>query len=282
MKSTHCYPLAAMVFAVVSLSGCLEIPVSEEINSNQGEYLVERCQRVPVSKDFGGGLSPQFDLVSWNIHKLQQGSWQAELTRLASGSDLLLLQEAVNSAGLASWFATHGWQWQQSVAFRYENLSAGVLTAAKTSEVYTCAIRVPEPAIRIPKSSLVTLYPLQGSRYPLLVMNIHGINFELGLAAYKRQFTTLLAMSRRYPGPVIVAGDFNTWDEKRQLLLTTLLRKYRFDEANFTPDSRRRFFAHPLDHIYYRGLTVLSAEAPASSGSDHAPLRIRFDSGNNK
>lgn len=276
MKQAVLYPLVAAAFVSVGLAGCLEIPVSEVLNSERGEHLVERCQRVPLSKEFVGGVPPEFELVSWNIHKQQAASWQSELTHLAANSDLLLLQEAVNAKGLSSWLSGRGWQWQQSVAFRYQELSAGVLTAAKIGDVYTCAIRVPEPAIRIPKSSLVTLYPYQGSRYPLLVINIHAINFELEMASYKQQINGLLTMSQRYPGPTIVAGDFNTWNEKRQLLVTRLLNKHHFKEASFSPDSRSRFFSQPLDHIFYRGMSVVQAEAISTAGSDHAALRIRF------
>ena len=276
MKQAVCYPLLCVAIALLGLSGCLEIPGSEVINSSQGEHLVERCQRIPLSKGFSGGVPAEFELLVWNIHKQQHVSWQPELTRLAANSDLLLLQEAMNTDELVRWFAAQGWQWQQSVAFRYEEHSAGVLTAAKTSDVYACAIRVPEPAIRIPKSSLVTLFPRQGSSYPLLVINIHAINFELGIAAYKQQVNSLLAMSRHYPGPVIVAGDFNTWSEKRQLLVTTLLHQYKFNEVSFSPDVRTRVFSQPLDHLFYRGLSVAQSEAIPSSGSDHVPLRIRF------
>ena len=39
-----------------------------------------------------------------------------------------------------------------------------MLTAAVIPDVYACAFRYPEPGIRIPKSSLISLYPLEESR----------------------------------------------------------------------------------------------------------------------
>ena len=150
MKQAVCYPLVSVAIAALCLSGCLEIPGSEVINSNQGEHLVERCQRIPLSKGFSGGVPAEFELLVWNIHKQQHVSWQPELTRLAANSDLLLLQEAVNTDELVRWFAAQGWQWQQSVAFAMRGILQG------------CSPR-PKPVMYMPVRSAF-LNPLSASQ----------------------------------------------------------------------------------------------------------------------
>lgn len=73
-------------------------------------------------------------------------------------------------------------------------------------------------------------------------------------------------MTRNYQGPVIVAGDFNTWSDKRRLLLQNALARYQFQEASYQPDERTRVAGLPLDHLFYRGLTLSQGEAVSSDG----------------
>ncbi len=258
------------------LTACLEIPSEEVIYSQQGEQLVDRCSHVPVRQGFAGGLPADFQVLVWNLQKLQAPSWQRELSRWGESSELLLLQESQDAPALAAWLAERQFKWQQVAAFRFKERASGVLNGATVEQVYSCSVRTPEPSTRLPKSSLLSLYPLQGSRYPLMVINVHSVNFELGMASYKQQLTQLAKLTRKYQGPVIVAGDFNTWGDKRRVLLESTMARYQLQPVNFEPDERTRVAGLPLDHLFYRGLSVTQAEAVASDGSDHNPLRVGF------
>ncbi len=267
---------SALLAGCFLLTACLEIPTEEVIYSQVGEQLVDRCTHVPARQGFPGGLPADFTVLVWNLHKLQDPNWQNELTRWGKTSDLLMLQEAQDDPGLAAWLATGHFKWQQVAAFRFQERASGVLNGSTVEQVYSCSLRIPEPATRLPKSSLLSLYPLQGSRYPLMVINVHGINFELGMAAYKQQVTQVAKLTRKYQGPVIVAGDFNTWGDKRRVLLQNTMARYQLQEASYQPDERTRVAGLPLDHLFYRGLTLSQAEAVSSHGSDHNPLRLGF------
>ena len=258
------------------LTACLEIPGEEVIYSQQGELLVDRCSHVPVRQGFAGGLPADFQVLVWNLQKLQAPSWQRDLGRWGETSELLLLQESQDAPALAAWLAERQFKWQQVAAFRFKGRASGVLNGATVEQVYSCSVRTPEPSTRLPKSSLLSLYPLQGSRYPLMVINVHSVNFELGMASYKQQLTQLVKLPRKYQGPVIVAGDFNTWGDKRRVLLERTMARYQLQPVSFEPDERTLVAGLPLDHLFYRGLSVTQAEAVASDGSDHNPLRVGF------
>lgn len=258
------------------LTACLEIPSDEVIYSNAGEQLIDRCSHVPARQGFPGGLPASFNVLVWNIYKLQAKEWAPELTKWGAGKDLLLLQEATDAPELASWFASGHWNWQQVAAFRFEQRTAGVLNAAQDPAVYSCSWRLPEPSSRIPKSALMSLYPLQGSRYPLMVVNVHAINFELGMAAYKKQLEQIGKLTRKYQGPVLIAGDFNTWNSKRLALLQQIMVRNQLQPVRFGQNERMRVGSLPLDHAFTRGLTVAAASSQRSTGSDHNPISLEL------
>jgi endonuclease/exonuclease/phosphatase (EEP) superfamily protein YafD len=268
------YCLAALCGLL--LTACLEIPSDEVIYSHSGEQLIDRCNHIPARQGFPGGLPDSFNVLVWNIYKLQAADWSSELVKWGANNDLLLLQEATDAPALNSWLSAGQWRWQQVAAFRFKERTAGVLTAGLSVPVYSCSLRTPEPSTRIPKSTLLSLYPLQGSRYPLMVVNVHGINFELGMAAYKKQLEQIGKLTRRYQGPVIVAGDFNTWSDKRLVFLYQVMGRYKLQEVSYSPDERLRVGGVALDHVFSRGLTVTGAQSMHSTGSDHNPIRIGF------
>jgi len=268
---------APLLLAATLLGGCFEIPSQEILNTDQGERLIDSCERVPVTKTVGEQKLPSsFEVLVWNIYKIQRPTWQASLEPLLDGSGLLLLQEAVDKPQLTAVLARHHLQWQQITAFRYQGSSAGVLTAAAIPDVYACAFRYPEPGIRIPKSSLISLYPLEESPYPLMVINVHAINFEPGIAGYREQMQRLFGFTRRYPGPVLLAGDLNVWNDKRADVLAQDLRTYRLTAATLQPDERVQVAGQPLDRVYFRGLQLEWGTSTQSRGSDHNPIRLRF------
>lgn len=268
---------AGVVLAsMLLLAGCLDIPNAEVIETRAGTHLGESCRQIPKRDGFPRGLPTEFNTLVWNVYKLQAENWQPELNRLSQGADLLLLQEALDKPALIQLLDRFDWRWQQVVAFRYQERAAGVMNAAKVEPVYNCSLRSVEPASRIPKSAMLELYPLQGSRYPLMVVNIHAINFELGMAAYQQQVAQLAKLTDSYPGPVLFAGDFNAWSDKRTAMIQQIMQQARLKEAAFSPDVRLRFAGWPLDHVFYRGLELVSASTQSSDGSDHNPLLLRF------
>ena len=110
----------------------------------------------------------------------------------------------------------------------------------------------------------------------MLVVNLHAVNFELGMATFREQLNDLTALIHRHQGPVILAGDFNTWSDKREFWLNKLVGELGLQEA-----IRCRICAgprsyRPLDHLYYRNLDLVEVSSPATDASDHNPIMARF------
>ncbi|MDF5512591.1 endonuclease/exonuclease/phosphatase family protein, partial [Vibrio parahaemolyticus] len=126
------------------------------------------------------------------------------------------------------------------------------------------------------KSALYSEYPLSNGS-TLAVANIHAVNFTLGVQAYQQQIDVLVNALTKHQGPVILAGDFNSWNEARWSTLRDIVEKLALQEVVFQPDLRTRFITgRVLDHVFYRGLTLEKAKAPTTDASDHNPLLLGF------
>ena len=78
--------------------------------------------------------------------------------------------------------------------------------------------------------------------------------------------------------PVIVAGDFNNWNKKRNTLIHEFCETLGLTQATFEEDKHiKRFAKHPLDLILYRNLKCDYALAVDSQQiSDHNPLLLKL------
>lgn len=256
----------------LTLTGCLEIP-EESLLSDSHQPLAADCFYPSLTHI--RPLPAEFTLLSWNIYK-QQGNWQAELTPWVENVQLLVLQEASGKASLHTWLAQQDYQWDQVAAFRWREVPAGVMTAARASATQVCGQRVLEPISRIPKSQLFSRYHLEGASEQLLVVNLHGVNFSLRGRTYQAQLERITDYIADYRGPVIVAGDFNSWNAKRVILLQQWADSAQLQEVDLESDQRSRVFGYPLDRIYYRGLRLQRAKSMTSTASDHGPLLATF------
>ncbi|STO94068.1 Uncharacterized protein conserved in bacteria [Haemophilus pittmaniae] len=211
-----------------------------------------------------------FKLLSWNIHKGQDAGWQKDLQRLSAEQDFVLLQEATPQQSLqqfsSSLFAS---------AFAYKAQSSGVKTFAKSAPQWYCADSLPEPWIQIPKVGSAMAFPLQNGQ-TLLVVNLHLINFELKLVNYRKQLEQIFTLVGRHQGPMIVAGDFNSWRGKRVDFLNRLMAQYDLHAVPLQSDQRVRFLGQPLDHVFSRGVQILTANVLAVKSSDHNPILLEF------
>ncbi|MEZ9255855.1 endonuclease/exonuclease/phosphatase family protein [Vibrio cyclitrophicus] len=227
---------------------------------------------LPKSIDVSDGLS----LIVWNIYKQNRNNWQNELNQLTEGSDLVLLQEARITKELSQWVTSGQWGSTRVNAFEVFEQSAGVLSLATHLPIEACAYTHEEPWLQLPKSALWSRYQLSNGE-ELAVINIHAVNFTFGTEDYKAQLKSLTDNLQKYRGPVIFAGDFNSWSEARFAVLKEALEKVGLTELVFDPDNRTQFMTGlVLDHVFYRGLEVEKAKAPITDASDHNPMRVTF------
>ena len=213
----------------------------------------------------------RFHLITWNVHKGQDTGWQEDLERLSKQADFVLLQEATQHQNLST-FSTALFV----SSFSFKDLLSGVKTFTQTHPEWYCGGGVAEPIIQIPKVASVMNLPLEKGN-SLLLINVHLINFEWGISAYQAQLEQLFYFVENHQGPIIMAGDFNAWNEERLNLVNNLIKKYGLDSVALSQDERVRFLGYPLDYIFTRGVKVVSATSEVVTSSDHNPLLMEFE-----
>ncbi|CAM4010092.1 endonuclease/exonuclease/phosphatase family protein [Vibrio neonatus] len=264
-----------VVFKVLfSVPDAEHLIVTDGVKDTQAESRFE-CQsfaRNGRTLDDNG----QIDVLVWNLYKQNRENWKPVLSELLKGKQLALLQEVSLTDEFKSWLYQIKWIGQQAKAFETFDVSAGVLNLAPVYPLRICAQLDSEPWLQLPKSALFATYPLSdGSE--LAVGNLHAINFTVGTDEYQQQVLALVHKLQRHQGPVIFGGDFNTWSDERMQKLSQIMATAHFKEAVFPSGQRSEFMnGHVLDHIYYRDLQLITAEAPTSDASDHNPLLASF------
>lgn len=226
--------------------------------------------------DLPGLKTDSISLVSWNIYKQQRPGWSGELDNLGMDADLLLLQEAQMNEDLRDWLAEQAVSWDMSPAFKYLGTDTGVLTAARIPAQSPCGMRLEEPLTGIPKTTLLGYYSLENHQQSLLVINIHGVNFTANSYRLEKQLGDISQVIIAHKGPVILAGDFNTWSEDRWQLLASVTGELGLSPVSFAGEQPSARFGYALDHVFYRDLKPLRSEVIAVTASDHKALSVVF------
>ncbi len=220
-------------------------------------------------------LEGELEILSWNIQKASNAGWREDLASLGSRVDLAFIQEASVQAGIDGLLpgVLH-----RAFARGYttDKLETGVMTLSAGAPSMHCQLTALEPWLGTPKATAVTAYPLRNRQDRLLAINLHAVNFAFGLNDLRRQLASLRELLAEHRGPVILAGDLNTWSGDRQALVDEFTGAHGLQAVTFEPDLRTRVFGRALDHIYVRGLKALSAEVVPVNTSDHNPLRVRL------
>jgi endonuclease/exonuclease/phosphatase (EEP) superfamily protein YafD len=222
-------------------------------------------------------LNPErISLLNWNIYKGKREDWATDFERYSHQHDILTIQEAHLDDELEYLLEDEHRNWALNAAFDYRDKATGVMTASTVKPVSICGQRRKEPWIRTPKTSLVSYYPLAGVDEHLLVANIHGINFTLGAKAFNRQIESLYDTIKHHDGPLILAGDFNTWSDKRLRIVEGLARRLALSSLDYSNHNRTSVFGNAIDHVFYRGLEVIEHDTWQVTSSDHNPTRVHF------
>ena len=247
-----------------------------QLNTSQKLSYIPFENKLNMQCDKADNLVPKlassrFHLITWNVHKGQDTGWQEDLERLSKRADFVLLQEATQHQNLST-FSTALFV----SSFSFNELLSGVKTFTQTQPEWYCGGGVAEPIIQIPKVASIMNLPLEKGN-SLLIINVHLINFEWGISAYQAQLEQLFSFVENHQGPIIMAGDFNAWNEDRLNLVNNLIQKYGLDSVALSQDERVRFLGYPLDYIFTRGVKVVSATSEVVTSSDHNPLLMEFE-----
>lgn len=215
-----------------------------------------------------------YHVLIWNIHKCLHPDWQRDFAALQKDYDFLVLQEALIRTEDQSKNVYQRGGFHCVFATSYINTKhvyeTGLLTAAHLNvnhaEYFRSSDR--EPLTKTPKSILTTYFEIENRPDPLLLINAHFLNFKT-TKAVGQQLAQIEAAVREHPGPVILAGDFNTWKNSRSENLHKLAAECDLKLVPLREDSRLL----KLDHLFTRHVSVKNARLLNSiTSSDHVPL----------
>ncbi|MBC7370168.1 MAG: endonuclease/exonuclease/phosphatase family protein [Bdellovibrionaceae bacterium] len=216
-------------------------------------------------------------LLVWNVHKGEDRRLPIDFGGLSQYADISLFQEAVSDAFFTSAVAQAntliGWTLATSWEL-IESTYTGVATGSRVKPIHEDVIvsKVVEPITSTPKTMLVSEFNIEGRTDTLLVVNVHGINF-VTTWEYRKQMRQLQERIVNHHGPLIVAGDFNTWNMERFKFVVSILSPLGLNHVTTPPTGD--FFS--LDHIFVRGLTATKVHNYNQvSSSDHRPLLVDF------
>lgn len=225
-------------------------------------------------------------VLVWNMYKAGKDSWASDYRKLIKNVDILMLQEIFTvpkmiheirrDTGRLYFLAT-------SFKDKKKNLArTGTATASRFSPVSVGwqRSRYREPIIRTPKMVSIAEYDLSGTDDNLLTLNIHAINF-VSTRKLKHMIVTALERAAKHRGPVVFAGDFNTWSKRKLRMMYREMNRYNFKEVRFPrlgkDDGRMKTFGNILDHVFVRDLKVKKAKVYANiEGSDHKAMEVHF------
>lgn len=262
--------------ASVSVSACVSVPGApyvRTVGTTSASTLDGRSIRVLV----------------WNIYKSKLDGWRGDFVALAARHDLLLLQEGYWDDDWTSAFASApGVQWWMGVTFEYLHESprptTGTVLGSRSgplSPVLCFHSPYREAFVGTPKSHIEATFTVTGSPEPLLAVSVHATNLHPDEDAFDAHMRRIFRRVSLHDGPVVLAGDFNTWTESRtatlfalaqQLGLTSVFPHGPADDQH--DDGRTSWNDNYLDHAFTRGLS-LRAKATVLAhidSSDHKPL----------
>jgi endonuclease/exonuclease/phosphatase (EEP) superfamily protein YafD len=219
--------------------------------------------------------SSAIHVFNWNIQKGKRKGWQYDLASMAHDKDLILIQEAAMHAELVA-VSQKANYWSFAPGYTNKRLQTGVMTMSSRQPMMHCSLVTWEPWLGTPKATNVTEFALTGTEDTLMVVNIHAVNFTLGLEAFRQQIQQVHALLDIHQGPVIFSGDFNTWRRERLQMLELMLGSLGMGSLAFDTDRRKKVFGQHLDHIYTRDLHVIRADTQKVRSSDHNPMSVTF------
>ncbi|WP_299934680.1 endonuclease/exonuclease/phosphatase family protein [Sulfuricurvum sp.] len=224
-------------------------------------------------------LPNEFGLLCWNVHKQNLGyRFDHFLKRVLEDYtiDLLALQEVKITSNTSSLLDSFHFVFAPNI--RFINHMYGVFNGSRIPEYESFSLLSShrESMIQTRKSAIFSTYTLHNGEM-LLLVNLHAINFR-ATKVYHKELEMIFDSIRHHHGPIILTGDFNSWNKQRISFLMKLsgsleLQNSEIEHAHLI----KSFMGYKLDHIFYRGLEVVESYAiDVKKLSDHNALYARF------
>ena len=235
---------------------------------------IEECRELMAADITSSGAeldSTNIRLLNWNIQKQRNTDAADDLNALALDKDLVLIQEASLREEIINGVDSSK-HWSFAPGYLLDGEVTGVMTLSTIKPLTQCSFVTLEPLLRTPKATSITEYALSETDMTLAVVNMHVVNFSLGLKAFREQIENVHHVLKSHNGPVILSGDFNTWRRQRMLILEQMTEDLGLSAVDFGDDNRVRLMGNLLDHLYVRGLSATDATTEVVNTSDHNPM----------
>lgn len=255
----------------------------------QPEHPAEGLEYIPIASEARRPFFPRgapLEIDVWNTFKGKREQYYNFLAQQTANADLILLQEFRHDPQLE---ASHrqifaGRDVGMAVSFYTrpnQEAPTGVCTGSTVRSIKTMFLlsRYFEPVTRTPKTAMCTYYPIERPdcrpEQALLVLNSHGINFRLR-RPFLAQMLQFEAQLSQHQGPIILVGDFNTWEQGRIRILEAVARNIGLSHVRFPPGIKS-VRGHELDRVYVRGGRAIEQHVLVNNGaSDHSMLSFQF------
>lgn len=215
----------------------------------------------------------------WNIWKGSGGeAFLDEYRRILANRHLLLTQEALLTLKALGQFAPAGYLALHGATYRRKDgIRDGVMTVSAAmldGQAQRILCLAPEPVLKTTKATLVSTYKIEESDKLLCVVNIHSTLIRRPATAV-RELQQVIARIENHDGPILFAGDFNTFSKTYISEVDRVLASIGLLRVKLDADHRTSTTA--LDQIYIRGIEVLEAKIDTSfQHSDHFPILAKL------
>jgi endonuclease/exonuclease/phosphatase (EEP) superfamily protein YafD len=212
----------------------------------------------------------------WNLWKGSGGlKFQEEFKALVAASDLALTQEALLTHEMITCSAIAGYQAVHGATYRrMDGCRDGVMTLC-SAELAKAPERVisgtAEPFLKTTKASLLTYYRYGSAVHETLaVANLHSTLMRRPSTA-GLEIRRVIERLEEHDGPVIFAGDFNTFSKVYLREIIRALKILNIEHVEILLDPRTRI--GKLDQVFVRGIKINQILVDVSfKQSDHFPI----------
>lgn len=223
-----------------------------------------------------------FSLMSWNAFKVdhKRPVVFADFIREVYseyGIDIFCLQEVVNHENSVFPIEEFDVNFASNIILKTRNYGVATISRFSTTKSVKVLTTHKESVINTHKASLISHLDIDGQK--VVIVNIHAINFKSN-KVYEYEFEKIKELiglaENKYP--ILVAGDFNTWNRARVKLIKDFCREFGFKIAFLDePELVKSFQKNHLDFVLYRGLCLEKAKVlNCQKISDHNPIIVDF------
>ncbi len=226
----------------------------------------------------------EIDLLVWNTYKAKNPSWSADFAFLSLDKEVVILQEAFLSDTMKAAFEnqdTFHYKMATSFIYKKNNTPTGTATGSTVYPVkyYYKKTRDVELIGLTPKALMFTEYALQGRGDTLLVINIHALN-SVPSFVLKRHLEDGAVEIAKHHGPVVFAGDFNTWSKLKIKTMRDVMKTVGMTEVQFANGNERmhvKVTKNIIDYIFVRGVEASDGWVWSNlQGADHKAMTVRL------